>query len=571
MENVDNITYDKVYFPGLHEKSFLHPTDSFALSAVKKMKGLDLLINAMNKISYEKLFRIQSMGDDVRVTKNTCKDIYSKVELCAKILNMPIPDVFINQSPFINAFATGTDSPMIQLYSGIIDYMDDQELLAVIAHEMGHIKCGHVLYHTAASALKLGTGLLGPLQIFTDMTFSLTLLEWERKSELSADRAALLVTQDIKPVIKVLMKMAGGSSKVANQIDYDDFIKQSKEYQIMSSSLTGRAYKAYLNLLRTHPFPVMRAAEIADWAQSDEYNTILKSGKYFEQSDKNAVLFDNVPINLHAISGRPKSIPIKWDIPQISNIIGYKIYRSRINTDFFQVVKEVSGRESNNFIDKNLDDGIEYYYYVTSIDAYNSESKESHCVSAITKHRPDKVSSFNIKSDKPRKAELTWEINTESESIIINIYRSINYNDKYKKIASIGTNNEKRFLDSGLEDDTFYSYYIIVQDEDLCSEPSNILKIKTLPLPDSPKQLISQYDSHLKRIHLCWEAVKEAMHYELYQKRLIVDKLIAGNITSNNFTISTELIREKKLIYYVIAIDDSERPSEKSDITVIEI
>lgn len=176
MKTVNFNIYNRLCFPKLNEKSFLHPTDAIALAGVQKLKGLDILINAMNKVSYEKLFRIQSMGDDVRVSKRTCQNIYNKVELCAKVLNMPIPDVFINQSPFLNALTTGTDSPMIQIYSGIIDYMDDEELLAVIAHEMGHIKCGHVLYHTAASALQLGTEMLGPLKIFANAAFAVTLL-----------------------------------------------------------------------------------------------------------------------------------------------------------------------------------------------------------------------------------------------------------------------------------------------------------------------------------------------------------------------------------------------------------
>lgn len=55
---------------------------------------------------------------------------------------LPMPRVFIIDDPAPNAMATGRkpDKALVAATSGILDIMDDRELTAVMAHEMGHVK-----------------------------------------------------------------------------------------------------------------------------------------------------------------------------------------------------------------------------------------------------------------------------------------------------------------------------------------------------------------------------------------------------------------------------------------------
>ncbi len=556
---------NKLVFPQLNDKSFSHPTDANALSAVQKLKGLDTLINTMNRASFEKIFRIQSMGDCVKVTKKTCRSVYDKVELCAKILHMPIPEVFISQNPFVSALTTGTYSPMIQIFSGLIDSVDDEELLSVIAHEMGHIKCGHVLYHMAATFLQMGATILGPLKIITNTTMSLGLLEWKRKAELSADRASLLATQDIKPVIHVLMKLAGGTRKIAEQIDYNDFLEQSKQYREMAAGLSGTALKISLNLLRTHPFPVMRAAEIEEWSRSDEYKAILNNGISLSKSTFD---FSSIPANLKAGAGEKKSVPLSWDTPNLGSVSGYNIYRSTKRISGFEQIRTLNGRDNNSYTDTNLDNGKEYFYYVKSFDFCYKESQASETVSAITREIPRSIDSISVKDDSVREAEITWSVGYNlSQPAKINIYRSEDDINNPKKIVSLDP-DQSEYTDKNLKDGTVYYYYIKIDNKGLLSEPSKMVSITTKPLPQAPPNLTAEY-SH-ENVCLKWNPADQAETYSVYTQQLLLDKR-NGSTHETYFNIVSGLKPGRKMTFYVRSVDRFFRESEKSGEVSVEV
>ncbi len=66
----------------------------------------------------------------------------------------------------------------------------------------------------------------------------LAFLEWYRKSELSADRAGLLGSQDVAATMRLFMKMAGGGN-VANirpgDLNLEPFLEQANEYATRST------------------------------------------------------------------------------------------------------------------------------------------------------------------------------------------------------------------------------------------------------------------------------------------------------------------------------------------------
>jgi len=53
----------------------------------------------------------------------------------------------------MNAMTTGVREPVIVVHSALLDQMNDEEVLAIIGHELGHLHAEHPLYHTVVTTL----------------------------------------------------------------------------------------------------------------------------------------------------------------------------------------------------------------------------------------------------------------------------------------------------------------------------------------------------------------------------------------------------------------------------------
>ena len=138
-----------------------------------------------------------------------------------------VPELYVSQTPFFNAGAYGVDDPFIVLHSAALEMLDDDELRVLLSHEMGHVISGHALYRTIAAILALvSLGALPMLAGIALLPIKLAFLEWSRKSELSADRAGLLGSQDIVAAQRLFMKMAGGGREIGfdGQMNVDAFM-----------------------------------------------------------------------------------------------------------------------------------------------------------------------------------------------------------------------------------------------------------------------------------------------------------------------------------------------------------
>lgn len=266
-------------FPKLSPAAFQHPMDAKALEAVKMAKGVDYLVRKINEYGYERYLYINNIADNVKVGSRQCASLHKMLVEACEILDVELPQLYITQDPSVNAFTFGSEQPFIVLNSGLIDLMAEDELFTIIAHEVGHIKCGHVLYKMVASFLRMAA------EVIADMTFGLgkiitgpllvAFYEWDRKSELTADRAGLLAVQNPDVVVTTLMKLAGGSSKVYEQFNREEFLRQAESYTELDQSTLNQFYKLLQVLFRSHPFPALRAREIHEWSKSTEYRNIM--------------------------------------------------------------------------------------------------------------------------------------------------------------------------------------------------------------------------------------------------------------------------------------------------------
>jgi Zn-dependent protease with chaperone function len=266
-------------FPRITSAAFEHPADRAALEAVKKIPVLDKVFRKFLELGLERIFRIQLMGQAVHVTHKQCPKVYKLFKEACDILDMHEPDLFLMQRPVPNAFTFGVERPFIVIHSGLVDLLDEEELMAVMGHELGHVKAGHVLYKSIAYILAhIATKLFG-LGGIASVGLSIALYDWSRKSELTADRAELLVAQDPEIAMRVHMKLAGGTKTVFAQIDEQEFLKQADTYEDLDYSTLNKVYKLMNELWLTHPIPVFRAKEIMTWSKSKQYQEIL-AGRY---------------------------------------------------------------------------------------------------------------------------------------------------------------------------------------------------------------------------------------------------------------------------------------------------
>jgi Zn-dependent protease with chaperone function len=263
---------------GLKADGFRHPLDLEATNTLKQLPGFDLVIrNAIGSIG-EQFFYLNNIASSVLVSEKQLPDLYKLLIEACQILDLEPPQLYVQQNPVPNAytFAMRGKKPFIVLHTSLIEMLTPEEIQAVIAHELGHLKCEHGVYLTMANLMVLATNLLPAWGTVLAQSLQERILQWVRCAEFSCDRAALLATQNPRTIMSVLMKLAGGSPTIAPQLNLDAFIEQARAYDAVSKDGLGESLKMLQNAQLTHPVPVIRAREIERWSSSLQYQNLLQ-------------------------------------------------------------------------------------------------------------------------------------------------------------------------------------------------------------------------------------------------------------------------------------------------------
>jgi Zn-dependent protease with chaperone function len=299
-ETITSISPRK-HFPGIAPEAYRHPMDQQATAALRAVPGFEFAVSKLSRYSLEHIMYVELCASAVKVTERQCSRIYALLREACAILDVTEPNLFLSQTPIANAFALGRERPLMMLQTGLVELLTEEELLGVIAHELGHIHCGHSIYRLMLFLIDLASKAGGKAAGVGDL-FSLSiqtaLLEWSRKAEFSADRAAILVTQNPEAVFSTLFKLTGGSPKVFEQMDRTEYLKQAEEYDDPETGKLDRFYKTILEAGKTHPIPVLRAREALKYGGSEEYSAIL-SGRYarYDKDGRLSAALSEVPVN----------------------------------------------------------------------------------------------------------------------------------------------------------------------------------------------------------------------------------------------------------------------------------
>jgi Zn-dependent protease with chaperone function len=273
-------------FPGIGAVTWEHPADRAALQTLRAVPGAEEVIKKiLALVGGERGIRLLFQGNAVRVGPEQYPRIWTlHTEVCTTFDWDTVPELYVSQTPFVNAGAYGIDVPFIVLNSSAIELLTDDEVRVLLSHEMGHVMSGHSLYRTIAAILALvSLGALPALAGIALLPVKLAFLEWSRKAELSSDRAGLLGSQDILSTQRVFMKLAGGGrgEQFVGQLNVDAFIAQANEYATTNEGL-DIVYKVLATLGLTHPMSTVRAGELQAWVASGDYERIVR-GEYIHR------------------------------------------------------------------------------------------------------------------------------------------------------------------------------------------------------------------------------------------------------------------------------------------------
>lgn len=269
----------RVRLPEISSRAYEHPADRGALVALRSLSGFDTVVKSVFGRINERTLRLLYLANAVRVGPTQFPEVHDYLRDAAYVLDLDeVPELYVKMDPTPNAMAIGKKKPFIVMTTGLFDLFDAEEKRFVIGHEVGHVLSGHAIYRTLLLLLIwLAERIMWiPLGALAVQGIVVALKEWFRKSELSCDRAGLLACQNPDAAKRALMKLAGGSN--LSQMNPDAFLEQAREYEGGGDSLDS-VLKLMSTTQQTHPFAVVRVAELHRWIESGEYQSII-DGEY---------------------------------------------------------------------------------------------------------------------------------------------------------------------------------------------------------------------------------------------------------------------------------------------------
>jgi heat shock protein HtpX len=198
-----------------------------------------IIAGAMNFVACRKADRIVlSMHKACEVNARTSPDFYSIVAILAQRAGLPMPKVYVIDSPHPNAFATGRnpDNAAVAATTGLLDMLSRDEVAAVMAHELGHIRNRDTLIMTMVATIAgaisvlanfgmifssdnrnnplalIGAVLLAP---FAAMIVQMAI---SRTREFGADRAGAEICGDPDALASALRKISQAARRVPDPV-----------------------------------------------------------------------------------------------------------------------------------------------------------------------------------------------------------------------------------------------------------------------------------------------------------------------------------------------------------------
>lgn len=230
------------------------------------------------------------------VTEIELPNVYTIVRSLAQRENMPMPDIYLIQSPQPNAFATGRNPAhaAVAVTTGILELMDHNELEAVLAHELSHVRNRDILISTIAATVAVALSFLSRMALWGGMgrdrrdnpagmiiglvamilapiAAMVIQMAISRSREYEADRSGAAITGSPLALARALGKLEAGTAQIPMQVNPSTaqlFIADPlKAFGRGGGRGRGGAMGGLGKMFSTHPPIAERIERLTDMAQ----------------------------------------------------------------------------------------------------------------------------------------------------------------------------------------------------------------------------------------------------------------------------------------------------------------
>jgi len=198
-----------------------------------------LVAAAMNLVTFWNADRIVlSMHGAKEMTASDCPQLVGMVHSLAARAGLPNPRVYLIDSPHPNAFATGRDPAhaAVAVTTGLLAILSREEVAAVMAHELGHVRNRDTLVMTMTATIAGAISMLAnfgfffrggdrsnPLAMIAAVLLApfaamLVQLAISRTREYGADRAAAEICGDPRALASALAKLHQGAARIPSPV-----------------------------------------------------------------------------------------------------------------------------------------------------------------------------------------------------------------------------------------------------------------------------------------------------------------------------------------------------------------
>jgi Zn-dependent protease with chaperone function len=209
--------------------------------------------------------RTELLGTAVKVSDSQYPRVFEAAKRAGAALHVRVPVIFAAPSSAIKVKVLGTeDAPHLIVNLELAEKLDDDDLVAAIAHELAHVQNGHILYATALHYLNHSAAFFVRWVVQPAI---MTLQAWSRRAEVTCDRASLLAVRDLDKVLTAMVKLELGLDK-GSAFNADDYLKSLPD---VSAPAAKRGLGRYAELFRSHPYVPKRVQALRLFAGSALY------------------------------------------------------------------------------------------------------------------------------------------------------------------------------------------------------------------------------------------------------------------------------------------------------------
>lgn len=269
-------------FRHLDPAVYMHFQDSEAMERLKKLPGALGVVQKMAPLADQMFGEAFFAANGLRISDKQYPDLYAKLLAACETMGIHTqPHLYLSSVDLFGEMGMYTYSggnnahPFIAISPLMLEELDEMDVLAALAHELGHIHCGHMDFKVTADFLCLVVHKVFKKTPLENIAESISLpvqqaiLTWRVKANLSADRTALLVTQQEKVLFSLLLKLAGGT--VASRANLEAFAQQALELNSHAvEQWLEKYWQQFIYVNRSFQFPVWRAAELIGWTREDQ-------------------------------------------------------------------------------------------------------------------------------------------------------------------------------------------------------------------------------------------------------------------------------------------------------------